>query len=61
MIKITKTKISFEDHIEANKIYDEIVEILIGKDLRIAKLALKKIEFNLYCAEEDQKERKKNG
>lgn len=55
-----KTKTTLQDHIDACKIYDEIVEILIGKDLRIAKLALKKIEFNLFCAEEDQKEREKD-
>lgn len=41
------------DHAIANKIYDEIVNILIGKDIKHVKMALTKIEFNLFCVTDE--------
>lgn len=42
-----------EDHSIANKIYDEIVNILIGKDIKHAKMALTKVKFNLFCVTDE--------
>jgi hypothetical protein len=46
-------KLCMEDHAIANEIYRQIVEILIGKDVKHAKMALAKVEFNLFCVTDE--------
>jgi hypothetical protein len=47
----------WQDHLEAYSLYKQLVEVLIGHDVKIALLALQKCKINLILAQSKDDDR----